>query len=458
MVYFRTVSTRSAAILAALVSLLGCTEETLLVVDLKTDLIPGREFDGVELDVLDDGLGPVEEVIATSDQSWLEGVRIAELEGLPAGDVGIQLNLVMDEANFARRVRVALEGRTGVTVVMTRACRDVACMDGTANGCLNGICVDAACTEENVAACGDAVCTTDAECATAASDCATPRCVAGACLIGVDDSACADGELCDADLGCAARSRGAAPAIVDADAYPIGRDARVAAAAIGNAGNIYVSGLVLANGSSDLGGGPLPRDGFAYAYLASYDGAGAPRWSTSFGGSGGDTEGQNEATGVAVHMDGVYVTGRALDGVDFGGGPMPPLGGSRPFVASYDSDGAFRWAQRFAADSASPFGIAVDATGVYVVGEMRGDADFGVESHTAMSVDGFILAFELDGTPRWARFVSTTSRQRAYRVWADPGGGPVAAGVFTNSVDFGGGVRSTATHDIFVAGYDPMNA
>ncbi len=83
-------------------------------------------------------------------------------------------------------------------------------------------------------------------------------------------------------------------------------------------------------------------------------------WLHQFG-----TEGYDDGTGIAAHTSGVYVIGRVQ-------GALPgqtAAGNIDAFVRKYDFSGVEIWTRQFSLnDNTEPFGIDVDDTGIYVVG------------------------------------------------------------------------------------------
>lgn len=195
-----------------LASLAACDAGHFLAVDLRTDLLVGQEFDEIEVS-LD---GSVRATVAPdASDSFLEGLRVTQLAGLPLGTHELVVTLRQDGARVAdRTVLVQLVGSTALVVVITRDCRDAVCAIGTA--CSGGRCVDPSCSALDPAACGDPECALDADCDTRVG-CARASCVEGLCFEVARDEACATGELCDPDDGCVTRP-GATDAGVPSDA------------------------------------------------------------------------------------------------------------------------------------------------------------------------------------------------------------------------------------------------
>lgn len=172
-----------------------------LSVDLKTDLRPGVEFDGVRTTV---GTTVVPFLVSPSGD-FTGGVRVAELDVMPGElDVRVELlssGLAVDE----RVVRVELHGSYALTVVVARTCRSVHCPGpsdlAAQTTCAGGRCVDPRCTGAGAVTCPAPQCGVAGDCTVAAS-CDVAHCVDTVCLSTPSDALCAAGERCDAELGC----------------------------------------------------------------------------------------------------------------------------------------------------------------------------------------------------------------------------------------------------------------
>jgi len=168
---------------ALLLFLTACTGPGEIVVDLRTDLVPGIEVTGVETS-LDDG--PPVAHVPNAEGDYLRGVRIASFASVEPGTHRLEVRLVRgtDEV-VVRPVTVRVEGTTGVTVVITRDCQGVTCPAAAGNpmevACLGGMCVDPSCTPETPEACPVPACTVDADCPVSEL-CTTSACVEGVCL------------------------------------------------------------------------------------------------------------------------------------------------------------------------------------------------------------------------------------------------------------------------------------
>jgi hypothetical protein len=184
----------------------SCEESPELIVDLKTDLIAGEEFVAIDLLVEGGGASRRIEVAAPAGTSWVAGRRLAEISGISAARYTLRTRLLDRAAVLVaeRRSIVAVDGRTLVTVVISRDCRGVSCpedpVSGGAQACHGGMCVDPRCTPETPMFCTPE-CATASDC-TLPSACAIAGCESGVCLSEPSPAACSSSERCDLDRGC----------------------------------------------------------------------------------------------------------------------------------------------------------------------------------------------------------------------------------------------------------------
>lgn len=193
----------AAAVVCLLVLGTGCEQDGFsLLVDVKTDLVPGVEFVAAVVQIEHAGGSTRESAPALRSEDWLEGLRVAEFGDVAAGPVtGTVALLDGDGRSVAERpLSLTVSGDTGVTIIITRSCVGVSCPGGE-SACFAGGCVDPGCVSSVPGSCGEARCVANISCGLP-SGCRVPTCVAGACLISIDDSICAAGERCDPDRGC----------------------------------------------------------------------------------------------------------------------------------------------------------------------------------------------------------------------------------------------------------------
>jgi len=200
-----------------------------------------------------------------------------------------------------------------------------------------------------------------------------------------------------------------------------------------NASRLYVVGYTdgALPGETHLGGQDV--------FVRAYDSAGKHRWTRQFG-----TNFTDEGLGVATNASGVYVVG-------YTGGALPGQarrGELDVFVRKYDHSGKHQWTRQFGtSESELGWGVAVDASGVYVTGHTlgafpgwtnRGDTDV------------FVRKYDHSGKHQWTRQFGTDGRDMGKGVAVD------ASGLYV--VGYTGGALPGQAHrgelDVFVRKYD----
>lgn len=236
----------------------------------------------------------------------------------------------------------------------------------------------------------------------------------------------------------------------DERAFDVGLDA---------VGNVYTSGSF--SRTTDFGGGNIPNQGNADAFVLSLDGSGNFRWARGFGASGPDV-----ASDLAVDSQGRVTVGGGFNGsVDFGGGTLASAGGDDMFLVQFDASGAHQWSQRFGDSNLFQQIYSVDRApgdAVTVVGRLSGTADFGggpiVANSTSSVSDGFVASFQADGTHRWSQLLGGAGVDQANAVACASNGDFVVAGTYGGTIDLGGGpLPNTSSIDLFIVKFaDPV--
>lgn len=163
-------------------------------------------------------------------------------------------------------------------------------------------------------------------------------------------------------------------------------------------------------------------------------------WLDQFGSSAYDW-----ACSVAVDGSGnVYLAG-------FTDGALPgqsSAGGADAFVRKYNSSGSEQWTRQFGTASAEhAFGISVDSTGVYVVGQTDGALP---GQSSAGGTDAFVCKYDTSGTLQWTRQFGTTLDDYIHGVFADSSGVYVAGHTYATLP----GQSSAGNYDAFLRKYD----
>jgi len=207
-------------------------------------------------------------------------------------------------------------------------------------------------------------------------------------------------------------------------------------------------------GNVDFGGGALTSAGLGDVFVAKFDAAGNHRWSQRFGGAG-------EEQGMQIVVDDagiVTMAGAFRDSLDLGGGALTSVGQRDIFVAGFDPAGNYLWSMGTGDTSDDyPTAITTDNTGRWFVsGVFYGSVDFGGGLLTsAGSTDIFVAGFDTGGVPLWSKRFGDSDRDGIAAISFDASGNLILAGVFEGSVDFGGGaLGSSGNNDIYFAQLD----
>lgn len=152
--------------------------------------------------------------------------------------------------------------------------------------------------------------------------------------------------------------------------------------------------------------------------------------------------GRDRAVGIAVDASGnAVMAGRFANMVDFGGTTLTSGSGFSSFVARYDAAGSLLWAKRAAVSGEPSIAhVKVDPSGgVIVCGLFTGTVDFGggaIAASSGSSGDLFVARFASDGSYAWARTYGGTASKSAAGLAVD-GDSVVMVGAFDGSLTFG---------------------
>ncbi len=187
--------------------------------------------------------------------------------------------------------------------------------------------------------------------------------------------------------------------------------------------NDYLKGLAIHSSGLYLGGytfGTLEGQtsaGSYDAFMRKYNLDGSVSWTHQFG-----TSAMDELMGIDVDDSGVYVTGGTSGAL----GDQVGSGGFDVFVQKYSLDGNMLWTRQFApAQSNLGTGIAVSPSGLYVVGKSY------LQTLSIHQYESFIRKFSLDGEEAWSRsFDNQTELEEAVGVAVDASGIYVAGQIY----------------------------
>jgi uncharacterized protein (TIGR03437 family) len=177
------------------------------------------------------------------------------------------------------------------------------------------------------------------------------------------------------------------------------------------------------------------------AFIRKYDPSGTELWTHEF-----SVTGNEGAYGVALNSTGVYVVGEAA-GI-FPNAQVDSSGSFNFWVRKYDADGNEQWTSQFGPGQHMR-AAAVDGTGVYAVGNMGGGALPGQTS--SGGYDAFVKKYDLNGNPLWARQFGTGASDIPYGAGSD-GNGVFLVG---NTLGILPGETSAGGYDAYIRKYDP---
>lgn len=188
----------TTALLAGVLAV-GCASTGEVIVDVRTDFAPGRDFDSVVVTT------PGSRVVAPAALTdWLAGVRIGPAPS-PTGSQAIAVELQYRGVTLVRRtVRVVVSGTVVVPVWLVRACVEVSCPEPgrpLATECEGGRCVAPECVTTGTD-CPTPVCALDGDCEPSPVACAANRCRDGHCVSVPVPDGCGPGTYCDPTRGC----------------------------------------------------------------------------------------------------------------------------------------------------------------------------------------------------------------------------------------------------------------
>ena len=227
---------------------------------------------------------------------------------------------------------------------------------------------------------------------------------------------------------------------------------QVGGVALDGFGNVYATGSF--QGTVNFGGGNLVSAGERDVFLVKYAPDGTHIWSKRFGDADVDI-----VDAIAVDGSGnVVIAGEFRGAINFGGGSAVSAGLSDMFVAAFNASGTFRW-NRFAGSTVQDYAraVTIDSDGnVIVTGGFQNTVDFGGGGlASAGQVDMFLVRYDNNGTHQWSQRFGGTGSDVGIELATDTNGDIVLGGIFSNTVNFGGGnLTSAGQLDIVLARYD----
>jgi hypothetical protein len=182
-------------------------------------------------------------------------------------------------------------------------------------------------------------------------------------------------------------------------------------------------------------------------------------WVDTFGGTGNE-----QTTALATDAAGnVYAVGYFGSNITIGSTNLTNAGGADAFMVKYNAAGAVQWAKALgSAANEEIWGVATDATGVYVYGFFNGPLDMdpnaGVQTlsiRAGTDYDGFLAKYDANGNYLWAVSLGDASPITGNPILSDGTGVYITGDFFgTNDFDPGAGTVSRTSNgdvDAFVA-------
>ena len=217
-------------------------------------------------------------------------------------------------------------------------------------------------------------------------------------------------------------------------------DHSVTGIAVDSAGYVYIAGAF--STSMDFGpAGQLQHTpgGTVEAFLAKIAPSGAPLWAKHFGGSNG-----TKAAANAVDVDAqgnVTIVGNVAGSINFGGATFSSTSNQNIFVASFDSNGNYRYSKGFTGSGSSyPNAMAVNANGdIAFTGLLGGAVTFGGNNLSAQDTsDLFVVKLDAMGNHLMSKRFGGSGLQAGTSVAFSAAGDIVLGGYAAGTIDFGG--------------------
>lgn len=205
-----------------------------------------------------------------------------------------------------------------------------------------------------------------------------------------------------------------------------------------------------------LGPGPeLTARGGKDIFIAAFSNAGTYQWRIDIGGALDDGS-VYLAHDRAGHL---YALGAFQQTLQIGAFSFETHGGSDVFMARLSPTGVVEWASAFGGGGNElPRGISVSPLGeVSIAGEFAGEIDFGGGSRASRGdVDAFVASFSSNGVYRWDHTYGSVLSDRALGVLVGEDGDVYTNIEFLGTVDFGDGPLDAGdTFDSVVLRYLP---
>ena len=178
-----------------------------------------------------------------------------------------------------------------------------------------------------------------------------------------------------------------------------------------------------------------------------YNSSGTKQWTKQLGTSGDEYPEEESGNGVSTDSSGnIYVTGSIMGGLD----GNTSSGESDIFLVKYNSSGTKQWTKQLGTSSNDwGNGVSTDSSGnIYVTGYTSG----GLDGNTSSGVgDMFLVKYNSSGTKKWTKQLGTSSSDDGRGVSTDSSGNIYVTGTTYGGLD---GNTSSGSDDIFLVKYD----
>lgn len=233
-------------------------------------------------------------------------------------------------------------------------------------------------------------------------------------------------------------------------------------------GNVFISGYTYSNaGIATAGAYQTTHGGNTDAFLAKFDGSGAIKWATYFGGNGSES---NYSLATDDSGD-VLLSGytSSSTGIATAGAYQPAIGGGNDgFLAKFDSTGSLSWATYFGGTSGEQiYGVCTGPSeDIYISGYTYSTS--GIATAGAWQIapgggeDGFLAKFDSSGVLQWSTYYGGSADDYGNSISADTSGHIYLAGTTYSSsgIATAGAWQDTlgGDFDAFLARFDSSGA
>lgn len=223
---------------------------------------------------------------------------------------------------------------------------------------------------------------------------------------------------------------------------------------VDDAGNLLLTGSFI--GDFSFANTTFNNESGIDLFLAKVDPNGTPLWALSFP---GDPDLGLSFVCVAVGSNGdAVLAGGFQKSLKFGNTTLQGLGGFDMFVGAVHSSGYVKWIQQFGnGEAQAATAVAVDsAGGVLMAGQVDGVVDFGGgDTPDSGGADVVVLKLDPQGNWLWNRRFPSAGIESVRSITTDSAKNIIVSGLFSTTIDFGGGILATAGgDDIFLLKLD----